>query len=821
MSKIENGNITVSLLENIMGDRFGRYSKYIIQERALPDVRDGLKPVQRRILYAMFKEGNVFEKPHRKSAKTVGIVIGNYHPHGDSSVYEAMVRLSQEWKVRYPLIDMHGNNGSIDDDPAAAMRYTEARMSSISTMLMADIDANTVLFAPNFDDTELEPTVLPSRLPLLLANGATGIAAGYATNIPPHNLNEIIDGLIYRINFPESNLAELMDYIQGPDFPTGGIVQGKEGIQEAFETGKGKVVIRAKATIEKERTLQQIVITEIPYEVVKSNLVKKMDEIRLNKDIDGILDIRDETDRSGLKIVVDVKKDADVTFILNYLYKHTDLQVNYHYNMVAIENKCPKQLGLIPLLDAFIAHRKEVVLKRSAYLLSKMEKRCVIINGLIRVLSILDEVIALIRSSKDKADAKKKLMEQYDFVEEQAEAIVNLRLYRLTNTDIQALKDEFKHLVSQIEETKAIIEHDDILRHTLIKELRQMKEDYPASRLTQIEDEITEINIDKLAMIQNESVMISVSRDGYLKKVSLRSYQASESFGGVKEGDELIGYLEVETLDNLLIFTTKGNYAMIPVYTIEDARWKDVGMHLNNLLKIEADDKILNAFIIKNFKTAVDILTVSKYGNVKKTNVSQWEVTRTGRLYTAMRLKDDDELVAACLLQENQDIVLVSANGYTVHFKENEITETAVKSQGVRGIKLSKDDYVVGVSALSQSEQLVVVNTHQAMKRIKYDQIPMTTRAIKGLLIAKQAKRNPWLIQSIMTVDSSDSLCFVQGDTTIQVEAKNIPLMTMQETFSTSVKCPEDAYYVKGVLECAIVDKIEKPVLSQSVLFEE
>ena len=438
-------------LEDIMGNGFSRYAKYIIQERALPDARDGLKPVQRRILYAMYHDGNTWDHPYRKSAKTVGLVIGNYHPHGDTSVYDALIRMSQDWKVRLPLIDVHGNNGSIDDDPAAAMRYTEARLAKVTEVMEDDLDKDTVEMAPNFDDTENEPTVLPVPFPVMLVNGATGIAAGYATNMPPHNMNETVDATIYRIQNPECSLEDLMEIIPGPDFPTGGIVQGAKGIHDAFETGKGRVVVRAKCEIEQTRTNQQIIITEIPYEVIKGQLVKKMDEIRLSKDIDGVLDVRDESDRNGMRIVVDVKKEADANLILNYFYKNTDLQIYYNYNNVTIIDKRPVQVGLCGLLDAFIAFRKEVVLKRSRYELDKMEKRTHIIEGLMKAVSILDEVIRIIRASKDKADSKKNLMNEFGFDEPQAEAIVSMRLYRLSNTDIQILRNEFAELVNRIE----------------------------------------------------------------------------------------------------------------------------------------------------------------------------------------------------------------------------------------------------------------------------------------------------------------------------------------------------------------------------------
>ncbi|MDD6681153.1 DNA topoisomerase (ATP-hydrolyzing), partial [Galactobacillus timonensis] len=538
------------LLEDIMGDRFSRYAKYIIQERALPDARDGLKPVQRRILFAMYHDGNTWDHPYRKSAKTVGLVIGNYHPHGDTSVYDAMIRMSQSWKVRLPLIDVHGNNGSIDDDPAAAMRYTEARLAKVTEVMENDLDKDTVEMAPNFDDTELEPTVLPVPFPVMLVNGATGIAAGYATNMPPHNLGEVVDATIYRLNNPECSLDELMQIIPGPDFPTGGIVQGADGIREAFATGHGRIVVRGRADIVEGRTCNQIIITEVPYEVIKSELVKRIDEIRLNRSIDGMLDVRDESDRMGLKIVVDVRKDADAQTILNYLYKNTDLQIYYNYNNVTIVDQRPVQIGLIGLLDAFINFRKEVVRRRSLFEKKQMEDRCHIIEGLMKAVSILDEVIALIRASKDKADAKKGLMETFGFDDKQAEAIVMMRLYRLSNTDIVALRNEFAELTNKIEEVNDILENENVMRSVIVKELRAVKKEYDDSRRTRIEENVSAIVIDKAATIANERVMVTVSRDGYVKRVSMKSYQASLQAGtkltGLKEGDALIGTIECD-----------------------------------------------------------------------------------------------------------------------------------------------------------------------------------------------------------------------------------------------------------------------------------
>ena len=573
-------NFLNETLDDIMSDRFGSYSKYIIQERALPDARDGLKPVQRRILYSMYIDGNTYEKPHRKSAKTVGSVMGTFHPHGDSSIYEAMVRMSQDWKINLPLIDMHGNNGSIDDDPPAAMRYTEARLAKNANLLLDDNDYDSVAMTNNYDDTHLEPTVLPARYPLLLVNGSTGIASGYATNIAPHNFNEVVNATIHRLQNPDCSLDELMEYIKGPDFPTGGIVQGKKQIREIFETGKGKVVVRSKCEIVEGKTGSSIIVSEIPYEVIKSQLVKKISDISLSKQIDGIVDVADESGRDGLRIVIECKKDANCEQILNYLYKNTDLQINYSYNNVAIVNHKPVLMSLPAALDAFIEHRRDVVLNRSRYLRDKKQARLHIIEGLIKAISILDDVIALIRKSKDKKDAKERLKQAFLFTEEQAEAIVSLRLYRLSSTDITILREENKTLVKEISELNAILSSKEVLDSVLVNELKEVNELQVCERRSRIEDEVEEIVVDKMAMIPNEACYISISRDGYLKRFSERAFNANaNTIPSVKEGDALLGIKSCDTLDTLLLFSSRGNYAYVPIYRIDECKFKDIGKH--------------------------------------------------------------------------------------------------------------------------------------------------------------------------------------------------------------------------------------------------
>lgn len=793
-------------LESVMSDRFGRYSKYIIQERALPDVRDGLKPVQRRILYAMYADGNVPEKPYRKSAKTVGLVIGNYHPHGDTSVYEAMVRLSQYWKMNIPLVDMQGNNGSIDDDPAAAMRYTEARLSSFGHFLLKDIDQNTVNFTPNFDDTSSEPSVLPGIVPQLLVNGATGIAAGYATNIPPHNLREVIEVCIYRLNNPTCSIMDILEIMKGPDFPTGGIVQGKKGILDAFTTGKGRVVIRAKAEIIQSKNIQQIVITEIPYEVIKSNLVKKLDDIRLNKQIDGVIDVRDESDRNGLRIVIDIKKESDANLILNYFYKNTDCQVFYNYNMVAIVNQRPVLCSVIDMLDAFTVFRKEVIIRRSKYQLDEMEKRTHILEGLIKAISVLDEVILIIRSSKDKTDAKNNLINRFAFTNEQAEAIVSLRLYRLTNTDILEIKEELAQLSVEIQRLKGILSNETLLNNVFIKELQEVIKLFDTNRRSKIENEVEEIVINKMSMIPNEKTVITVSRDGYIKRVSLRSYQSSEGIlPALKEGDQLIGISEAETYDTILLFNDNGSYANIPLYTLEELKWKDIGNHYGHYVKSEDHTKLISAVLVKSFNTDAYIVSVSEKGFIKKSMIRDYQVTRTSKTYDAMNLTKNDKVVSNFVTYNEDEVVISSQEGYTVRYTFDMIPSTQPKSKGVKAMNLGSSDSIAYACTLNQQSNLLFITESGLMKRIKQSEIVSFNRPAKGELISKKVKSNPQKIHFIQAVQIYDDIRLTH-DSNQWIQAKDVPLMDKSQTFSQVLDSKKSFYCVRTIEEVRIVD---------------
>lgn len=749
----ERQEIQELTLEEVMGDRFGRYSKYIIQERALPDIRDGLKPVQRRILFAMNKDGNTFDKGFRKSAKSVGNIMGNYHPHGDSSIYDAMVRMSQDWKLREVLVEMHGNNGSMDGDPPAAMRYTEARLSKLSGEMLADIEKNTVDLVWNFDDTEKEPTVLPARYPNLLVNGSTGISAGYATEIPTHNLAEVIDGTVYMIDHPQASLDKLMEFIPGPDFPTGGILQGKDEIKKAYETGRGKVILRSKTAIESIKgNKQQIVITEIPYEVNKATLVKKMDEIRLNKKIDGIAEVRDESDRTGLQIVVELKKDANAQGILNYLFKNTELQINYNFNMVAIDHMTPHQVGLKDILSSYIEHRKQVITKRSQFDLEKAQRRQHIVEGLMKALSILDEVIATIRESKDKKDAKHNLVQMFQFTEEQAEAIVTLQLYRLTNTDITELRRESQELIALITELNKILSNDKELFSVMKKELREVKKKYASSRLTMIEDEIEEIKIDTQVLVAQEDVIVSVTREGYVKRTSLRSYSASKPEEiSMREGDYLLYAGELNTLDHLLLVTNKANVIYRPVHELPDLKWKDAGEHISQtIVNLAVDESILAVFPYQKIDSEKTFVFISKNGLIKQTRMTDFEPWRTykSRPLSGMKLKaSEDELVAVYLEKEqtDRDVFLVTHQGMGLRYPLTEVPVVGTKAAGVKSINLKEEDYVVnGLLVLAEGDTpVVIVSQRGAVKRMLAQEISQTSRAKRGVTVLRELKKQP------------------------------------------------------------------------------
>ncbi|HCT4655446.1 TPA: DNA topoisomerase IV subunit A [Staphylococcus aureus] len=746
-------------LEDVLGDRFGRYSKYIIQERALPDVRDGLKPVQRRILYAMYSSGNTHDKNFRKSAKTVGDVIGQYHPHGDSSVYEAMVRLSQDWKLRHVLIEMHGNNGSIDNDPPAAMRYTEAKLSLLAEELLRDINKETVSFIPNYDDTTLEPMVLPSRFPNLLVNGSTGISAGYATDIPPHNLAEVIQATLKYIDNPDITVNQLMKYIKGPDFPTGGIIQGIDGIKKAYESGKGRIIVRSKVEEETLRNgRKQLIITEIPYEVNKSSLVKRIDELRADKKVDGIVEVRDETDRTGLRIAIELKKDVNSESIKNYLYKNSDLQISYNFNMVAISDGRPKLMGIRQIIDSYLNHQIEVVANRTKFELDNAEKRMHIVEGLIKALSILDKVIELIRSSKNKRDAKENLIEVYEFTEEQAEAIVMLQLYRLTNTDIVALEGEHKELEALIKQLRHILDNHDALLNVIKEELNEIKKKFKSERLSLIEAEIEEIKIDKEVMVPSEEVILSMTRHGYIKRTSIRSFNASgvEDIG-LKDGDSLLKHQEVNTQDTVLVFTNKGRYLFIPVHKLADIRWKELGQHVSQIVPIEEDEVVINVFNEKDFNTDAFYVFATQNGMIKKSTVPLFKTTRFNKPLIATKVKENDDLISVMRFEKDQLITVITNKGMSLTYNTSELSDTGLRAAGVKSINLKAEDFVVMTEGISENDTILMATQRGSLKRISFKILQVAKRAQRGITLLKELKKNPHRIVAAHVVTGEHS----------------------------------------------------------------
>ncbi|WP_413222559.1 DNA topoisomerase IV subunit A [Staphylococcus aureus] len=746
-------------LEDVLGDRFGRYSKYIIQERALPDVRDGLKPVQRRILYAMYSSGNTHDKNFRKSAKTVGDVIGQYHPHGDSSVYEAMVRLSQDWKLRHVLIEMHGNNGSIDNDPPAAMRYTEAKLSLLAEELLRDINKETVSFIPNYDDTTLEPMVLPSRFPNLLVNGSTGISAGYATDIPPHNLAEVIQATLKYIDNPDITVNQLMKYIKGPDFPTGGIIQGVDGIKKAYESGKGRIIVRSKVEEETLRNgRKQLIITETPYEVNKSSLVKRIDELRADKKVDGIVEVRDETDRTGLRIAIELKKDVNSESIKNYLYKNSDLQISYNFNMVAISDGRPKLMGIRQIIDSYLNHQIEVVANRTKFELDNAEKRMHIVEGLIKALSILDKVIELIRSSKNKRDAKENLIEVFEFTEEQAEAIVMLQLYRLTNTDIVALEGEHKELEALIKQLRHILDNHDALLNVIKEELNEIKKKFKSERLSLIEAEIEEIKIDKEVMVPSEEVILSMTRHGYIKRTSIRSFNASgvEDIG-LKDGDSLLKHQEVNTQDTVLVFTNKGRYLFIPVHKLADIRWKELGQHVSQIVPIEEDEVVINVFNEKDFNTDAFYVFATQNGMIKKSIVPLFKTTRFNKPLIATKVKENDDLISVMRFEKDQLITVITNKGMSLTYNTSELSDTGLRAAGVKSINLKAEDFVVMTEGVSENDTILMATQRGSLKRISFKILQVAKRAQRGITLLKELKKNPHRIVAAHVVTGEHS----------------------------------------------------------------
>lgn len=801
-------------LEEIMGERFARYSKYIIQDRAIPDVRDGLKPVQRRIIYAMYRDKNTYDKQFKKCANAVGNVLGKYHPHGDSSVYDALIRMSQSWKQNHILVEVDGNNGSIDGDGPAAYRYTECRLSKISEELLKDIDKDTVMMAPNYSDTLLEPTVLPAKFPNLLVNGTNGISAGYATNIPPHNLIEVCDAVIKRIDSPNCHEDSIYEIIKGPDFPTGGIVEGLDGIKSAFKTGRGKLIVTSKSEFQKNKGKDQIVISEIPFEVNKALLVKKIDDIRFEKKLDGIAEVRDESDKdSNVRIVIDLKPGADKELVLNYLLKNTELQTTYNYNMVCIDKRRPRLLGIIPIIDAYIDHQKDVILKRTNFDLAFARKEMHITEGLVKAISILDEVIAVIRASKNKPDAIENLVKKFDFTTEQATAIVMLQLYRLTNTDITVLNEKLENLRKIIEELTGILNDESKLKGVIKDELRRMKKEYGVPRKTEISETIKEIKIDQTDLITKEDVIIVLTNDGYLKRVPIKSHNSADGETALKPGDYVICYKQTNTLNKLCVFTSRGNYLYLPIHEIPSCKWKDLGKHISNFVTISPDDKAVNAFIISENVTNPEVTMFTHEGMVKRTNLNDFIVSRYSKAYTAMKLKDTDEVVNVCITKPN--VLIVTKTGYYLNYMASEIPLSGPKAAGVKGINLKDDNVISGICYSEKDEYIDIFTNQKTAKRVKLSELNMLSRAKRGTTLIKKVKSTNYEIIKAFSTSTKDIIGIKSKDDIYLVKNSDIPIMDKESTGSVILKQIISDVFISQELDIIKDEDIELPKIKK------
>ena len=797
-----------------MGERFARYSKYIIQDRAIPDVRDGLKPVQRRIIYAMYRDKNTYDKQFKKCANAVGNVLGKYHPHGDSSVYDALIRMSQSWKQNHILVEVDGNNGSIDGDGPAAYRYTECRLSKISEELLKDIDKDTVMMAPNYSDTLLEPTVLPAKFPNLLVNGTNGISAGYATNIPPHNLIEVCDAVIKRIDSPNCHEDSIYEIIKGPDFPTGGIVEGLDGIKSAFKTGRGKLIVTSKSEFQKNKGKDQIVISEIPFEVNKALLVKKIDDIRFEKKLDGIAEVRDESDKdSNVRIVIDLKPGADKELVLNYLLKNTELQTTYNYNMVCIDKRRPRLLGIIPIIDAYIEHQKDVILKRTNFDLAFARKEMHITEGLVKAISILDEVIAVIRASKNKPDAIENLVKKFDFTTEQATAIVMLQLYRLTNTDITVLNEKLENLRKIIEELTGILNDESKLKGVIKDELRRMKKEYGVPRKTEISETIKEIKIDQTDLITKEDVIIVLTNDGYLKRVPIKSHNSADGETALKPGDYVICYKQTNTLNKLCVFTSRGNYLYLPIHEIPSCKWKDLGKHISNFVTISPDDKAVNAFIINENVTNPEVTMFTHEGMVKRTNLNDFIVSRYSKAYTAMKLKDTDEVVNVCITKPN--VLIVTKTGYYLNYMASEIPLSGPKAAGVKGINLKDDTVISGICYSEKDEYIDIFTNQKTAKRVKLSELNMLSRAKRGTTLIKKVKSTNYEIIKAFSTSTKDIIGIKSKDDIYLVKNSDIPIMDKESTGSVILKQIISDVFISQELDIIKDEDIELPKIKK------
>ena len=821
-NEIFNENIVMSPLEEIMGDRYATYAKYVIQDRAIPDVRDGLKPVQRRIIFSMYKNGNTINKPTKKCAHTVGAVMGTYHPHGDTSIYEALARMSQDWKVRYPLIDFQGNNGSIDGDSPAAYRYTESRLSKLANELTRDLDKNTVDLQLNFDDTEFEPTVLPARFPNLLCNGSEGIAVALATEIPPHNLREVIDAVIYRINHKNATVEDLRQFVQGPDFPTGGVIYKSEGLDNIYLTGRGKIEMSAKCEIVQNKDNQQIIITEIPYKVVKIGLVHEMDKIRASKSIDGIIEVRDESDWKGIRIVLDLKKDAKADLILAYLKKKTLLHTTYSANMVAIVDGRPKTLNLLDFVDAYIAHQIEVTTRQSKFDLDKFSARLHIVEGLILAAININEVVAIIKQSKDKADSKANLIKRFNLSNEQAEAIVMMPLYKLSHTDELILQQEKSQLESDIDRLKAILADPNKLNRVLIKDLKNVADVYGDDRRTFVEDKLEVTQINKRDLIAKEDTVIAVTRDGYIKRSTIKSFRGSgdNALPGLKEGDVLVGMGQSLTTDYLVCFTNIGNYACLPVHIIPENRWKDEGVHLNTFFTIGSGEKIVKCISVSNFRNDIYLAFLSKFGQIKRMALSNIDYLRHNRPVKCMRLLNSDEIAGIQVLNGNCDLMVLTSGGNCSLFNENDLNPLGLKAGGVKSISsLGKQTAVSLLSFDENEKRKILLFTDKGCLRIFSNEKALKTPRLGKVTNMYQCFKNDvhtlvGVVKVPARVESLDVTTVLSDSTMFDIHVTDF-YITDSQNAKKNLELP-NGLLIKSVVETTI-ERIDEKTVSKAI----
>lgn len=787
-------------IESEMKKSFIDYAMSVIVDRALPDVRDGLKPVHRRILYAMYELGFTPDKAYRKCATTVGEVLGKYHPHGDAAVYDSLVRMAQDFSLRYMLVDGHGNFGSVDGDSPAAMRYTEARLSKLSMEMLSDINKDTVDFKPNFDEHEMEPVVLPSRFPNLLVNGSTGIAVGMATNIPPHNLTEVIEGINKVIDNPEITGEDLNKIIKGPDFPTAGTIVGKQGIRDAYRTGRGRIIVRAEASIEPmSNNKQRIIVTELPYQVNKARLIERIAELVKNKKIEGISDLRDESDRTGMRIVIELKREANSNVVLNQLYKNTQMQETFSVNMLALvqteEKKFePRVINLRQAIDYYIEHQKDVIRRRTKFELDKAEARAHILEGLRIAIDHLDEVIRIIRSSNTETKAKEGLMERFGLSEKQAQAIVDMRLGRLTGLEREKLENEYRELLEKIKYYKEVLANEFMVLNIIKDELAVIKEKYGDERRTKIIADEGEIDLDDL--IQEEESVITLTHFGYIKRLPADTYKSQKRGGkgivgiSTREEDFVENLFITSTHHFLLFFTNKGKVYRMKAYEIPESGRQAKGTAIVNLLQLGQDEKVTTVIPVAEYKEGLYLMMATRNGFVKKTDLMEYDNIRKGGL-TAVVLREGDELIDVKLTDGNQDIMLVTRHGMSIRFNETDARPIGRVSQGVKGIDMEEDDYVIGMEVCIENVSLLVVTENGFGKRTELDEYKVQSRSGKGILTYRVTDKTGKIAGMKLVSDTDDIILISSDGTIIRLKVDDVSILGRATQGVTLMRMPE------------------------------